>query len=176
MPVNHLANKRIIEMRKRVLFFIFLAIVLLSVPAWAETVFVYIEKGNIVLSSGINDDAALWITRIEDGIMDILFDSGHIVFSNDSGRNQIRDFETLNQLAKSGGAAVLVSAVLNLQIVDNTVIISGDYKVYDLFTDDIIASNKYVFNDPLQKISYTLIEEKLFSAGKSVGKKIQPVL
>ena len=163
-------------MRIRVLFCVFLAVILLSVPAVAETVFVYIEKGDIILNSGINDDAALWITRIEDGIMDILFDSGHIVFSNDSGRNQIRDFETLNQLAKSGGAAILVSAVLNLQIADDSVIISGDYKVYDLYTDDIIVSNKYVFNDSLQKLSYNLIEEKLFSAGKSVGKKIEPIL
>jgi len=164
------------KVERKVLFCLFFAIILSLAPAGAETVFVYIEKGNIVLNSGINEDAVLWITRIEDGIMDILFDSGHIVFSNDSGRNQIGDFESLNQLAKSGGAEFLVSAVLNLDIADDTMIISGEYKVYNLFTDDIIFKNNYVFNDPMQRLSYNNIEEKLFSAGQSVGKQIEPTL
>jgi len=159
---------------RKVLFCFFFVIILSSIPVYAETVFVYIEKGDMVLNNGINDDAVLWITRIEDGIMDTLFDSGHIVFSNDSGRNQIGDFEVLNQLAKSGGAAILVSAVLNLKISDDAMVISGEYKVYNLFTDDIIFTNNYVFNDPLQKRNS--IEDKLFSAGKSVGKQIESTL
>ncbi|MCL2705127.1 MAG: hypothetical protein FWE72_02840 [Spirochaetaceae bacterium] len=163
-------------MKRKVLFCLFFAIILSFIPVYAETVFVYIEKGDIVLNSGINEDAVLWITRIEDGIMDTLFDSGHIVFSNDSGRNQIKDFETLNQLAKSGGAEFLVSAVLNLKIADDAMIISGEYKVYNLFTDDIVFTNNYIFNDPLQRRLSSNIEEKLFLAGQSVGKQIEPTL
>ena len=160
-------------MGRKILFCFFLTIVLFSLPA--ETVFVYIEKGNIVLNNAIDEKTSLWITRIEDGMMDILFDNGHIVFSNDSGRNQIEDFEALNQLAKSGGASFLVSAILNLNISDEEMIISGEYKVYDLYTDDVIYENNYIFNDDLKKQTNN-IEENLYLAGQSVAKQIEPAL
>ena len=165
-------------MVKRALFcFLFVIFSFSFFPerASAETVFVYIEKGNINLNNEIKEDAVLWINRVEDGIMDILFESGHIVFSNDSGRNQIKEFEKLNQLAKSGGAAILISAVLNLKITDDIITISGEYKVYNLYTDNIIYKNNYIFNDVVQKNS-SILEEKLFLAGQSVGKQIGPAL
>ena len=161
-------------MKKIILVCLFFAIILFSVPA--STVFVYIERGNIAMNNlPIDADLSIWVNRVEDGVMDILFDSGHIVFSNNSGRNQIDDFRTLDQIAKSGGAEILVSVVLNVSTADDTMVISGEYKIYNLNTDDIIYSNSYVFNNALQRTSQA-IEDRLFSAGQNVGRRIESVL
>jgi hypothetical protein len=159
-------------MRKITLFCLLFVIALFSVPA--ETIFVYIEKGDIP-ANNLTKDSAFLINRVEDGIVDTLFENGHIVFSNNSGENQITDFEVLNQIAKSGGAAILISASVNLKITGDAMIISGEYRVYNLFTDKIIYRNSYAFNNAVQKNSFG-IEEKLFLAGQSVGKQIEATL
>ena len=159
-------------MAKKILFSLFFTLIIFS--ASAETVFVYIEKGNIVLNNMKNVDTVLWINSVEDGIVDTLFESGHIAFSNNSGKNQIKNFNDLSQLAKSGGAAVMVSAVLNLNFTGNEMVISGEYKVYNLYTDDIIKTGSYIFNNALTPAA--VVEEKLFVAGQNVGKKVESAL
>ncbi|MCL2294833.1 MAG: hypothetical protein FWC36_08225 [Spirochaetes bacterium] len=160
-------------MKRIILFCMFFAVIVFLAPA--ATVFVYIERGDIALSMVCEEDVFVWVNRLEDGVMDILFDSGHIVFSNNSGRNQISDFRALNRLARSGGAEILVSVTFNLKTADNTMIISGEYKVYNLNTSDIIYSNNYVFSNALQRTSQG-IAERLFLAGQSVGKRIESIL
>jgi len=172
--IKPIINERMYKVKKIILICVFFVVILFS--ASADTVFVYVEKGNMVLgTTRINEDAVRWITRFEDGIMDILFESGHIVFSHDSGRNQISDFRTLDRLAKSGGADILASVVLNLKVVDDGIEISGEYKLYNLSNDNIIHSSKHIFNDTFQR-GPSAIEEKLFLAGQLVGRQIRPIL
>ncbi len=157
-------------MLKKLIFLLVLANAMFLLNA--ETVFVYIDKGEFVIEKELNDDSKIWINSIENGIMDILFESGHIVFSGNSGANQIIEFEKLNQLAKSGGAGILVSAVLNCRITNSDVFITaGEYKVYNLSTDNIIYSGKYDFND-IYKSSEFYVEEKLFSVGQYLGNDV----
>jgi hypothetical protein len=138
----------------------------------AETVFVYIDKGDFIIEKKITEDSRTWINSIENGILDTLFENGHIVFSGNSGANQIKDFEKLNQLAKSGGAKILISTVLNFSITNSDVFTTtGEYTVYNLFTDDIIYSGKYDFND-IFKSSEFYVEEKLFSIGQFLGNDV----
>ncbi|MCL2793278.1 MAG: hypothetical protein FWD87_09325 [Spirochaetaceae bacterium] len=162
---------------KKILIFCVFIIILSSITVGADTIFVYVEKGDMVINNRISEDAIVWVTRFEDGIMDILFESGHIVFSNDSARNQIPDFRALDQLAKSGGAEILASIVLNFEIVDDAIVVSGEYKIYNLFTDDIIRASSHVFNDTLpQRRTLASIGEKLFLAGQMVGRQIRPTI
>ena len=162
------------KVKRIILVYVFLIVILFSAPA--STVFVYVEKGDMVLvTTRISEDAVRWITRFEDGIMDTLFESGHIVFSHDSGKNQVSDFRTLDRLAKSGGAEILASVILNLEVADDAIVISGEYKLYNLSTNNIIHSSKHIFNDTFQR-GPSAISDKLFLAGQLVGRQIRPVL
>jgi hypothetical protein len=94
---------------------IFSVIVLFNVLSLlsAETVFIYIEKGEININNLVKDDSVVWINSMENGVTDSFFENGHIVFSGNSGANPVKELQKLNQMAKSGGAAtILVSAVL----------------------------------------------------------------
>jgi len=154
--------------KKTILLVIFLNIIL---SLHAETVFVYIEKGDIKVNDYAKDNSLIWVNSIENGIMDSFFESGHIVFSGNSGKIEVKDFEKLNQLAKSGGASIMVAATLNFNIKNENLNTSGEYCVYNLFTDDIIYKGNYSFDDVF-KNNPTFIEDKLFSAGQILGNSV----
>ena len=137
----------------------------------AETVFVYIEKGDIMVNDYTKENNLLWVNSIENGIMDSFFENGHIVFSGNSGKIEVKDFEKLNQLAKSGGASIMIAATLNFSIKNENLNTSGEYRVYNLFTDDIIYKGNYSFDDVFRN-NPTFIEDRLFSAGQMLGNSV----
>jgi hypothetical protein len=162
-------TERIINMRKLSAVSFLLLFTVFSV--FPETVFVHIKKGNFYLGNTVHDETQSWINSLENGIMDTFFENGHIVFSGNSGKFQDSDFDAVNRIAKAGGASILVTAVINLSFENNNMETSGDYSVYNLFTDDIMITGKYDFDNDF-KNSMKYVEEKMFETGKSVGTEL----
>lgn len=159
---------------KKIALFILLFNIVIALSA--ETVFVYIEKGQINLGKGIDDDSIEWINSMEKGVMDIFFESGHIIFSDNSGKNQYNSFKVLDQTAKASGANYLIYANLNFQVDKNNNITPwGNYKIHNLKNDVIAHDGEYKIENAFKSNSKTIYEQ-LFEMGETVGKEVVNVL
>lgn len=111
-------------------------------PVAAETVMIYSDK-----SLGFGDEQNA-IRYIEDGIMEVFFDAGHIIFNGTyqmiAGSEEEEDLfndSPVYRIAKSGGA----SYVLNIQLrftedEEDLLPVSASYTFIDLSTEQNLAS------------------------------------
>ena len=155
-------------MIKKICLLVFLSL-FISSHAFCDTIFVYIGKGEVAES--INLRLNELVNSLESGVMDSFFNNGHIVFSDNSAVNQFDSFEKLNQLAKRGGANILITADMNLQHEGGSIIVSGEYSVYNLFNDNVIYYGDYKASEN-KSLSHEEITEKFFDTGKSIGDEV----
>ncbi len=157
-----MVKKRVIT----VFLFLFASII------YADNVFVYIEKGSIELDDTENNIFNPELLNImEDGIMESFFESGHIVFSANSAKTVFKTDRILSQAAKSGGAEILLKAVVNYSEKDNIVNITGKYICYNLYSETVIAEGDYTLPENINP-SGVRIEDLFYSTGKYFADKV----
>ena len=135
-------------MMKYKIIFILLIFVPISF-AFSDTIMLYTGKpadSNVDLSEIIP-----YISFIEDGIMDILFDSGHIIFNLDINTEDVLAKEKLNfipesmqlRYAKSNGADFLLEILLetaDISPANGNIEFSGVWKFSDVLSGTIIVN------------------------------------
>ncbi len=110
-------------------------------PVAAETVMIFSDK-----SLGLGDEQSA-IRYVEDGIMEVFFDAGHIIFNgtyqmiSEGEEDQLFNDSPVYRVAKSGGA----SYVLNIQLrftedEEDLLPVSASYTFIDLATEQSLAS------------------------------------
>ncbi len=155
-------------MKTRVLLFL-----LAIIPSFvsAETVFIY------TVSEGTESTLKDSVPYLEDGIMETMFDAGHIVF-NDSSTKPVRkkgldtykepeDFLT----AKKGGATFLMEISVHYRIEeDKEIPVSADYRLFNVISGKLLKDGTSVFeNDSDDTKPY---EKKLEDMGKRMAGSI----
>lgn len=126
----------------RAIFVAGLLLINVLMPVAAETVMIYSER-----SLGLGDEQSA-IRYIEDGIMEVFFDAGHIIFNGtyemiaevEEEKNLFND-SPVNRIAKSGGAAYVLNIQLRFSEDENDLLpVSASYKFIDLETERNLAS------------------------------------
>lgn len=126
----------------RAIFVCSILLINVLMPVAAETVMIYSDK-----SLGLGDEQSA-IRYIEDGIMEVFFDAGHIIFNgtyqmiseSEEEENLFND-SPVYRIAKSGGATY----VLNIQLrftedEEDLLPVSASYTFIDLTTERNLAS------------------------------------
>ena len=158
-------------MFKRMLF-VLLMYIITAASGWTENVFVYIEKGLIDIEDEVhNKFSPELLNVIEDGVMESFFEQGHIVFAANSSKTTYPDERVLNQAAKRGGAELLLKAVINYSVKNNTVAITGNYVFYNLYSDSILTEGNYELPEDFDMAGIK-VEELFFSIGKSFAERV----
>jgi hypothetical protein len=126
-------------------FLIIIILFTISLPAAAETIYVYLEES-------CNGENGIYLSEIKEGIFDAFFEAGHIVFDNirDKGSKTYvknKDFSMPLKAAVKGGAGYLLAVGVESKvdkINENTEKISSSAQVYLLQTStgEIIYSGK----------------------------------
>jgi hypothetical protein len=94
----------------------FLLFLTLGIPVVAETVMVYVEEQGPGVSG---DGVRYYLSAVEDGVMDVFFDAGYIIFNAGTPRNaeeasQESDAEVLD-IALTGGAQLVIRVAVKLE-------------------------------------------------------------
>jgi len=132
--------------------FLLYSILLMNImlPLTAETVMLYSDK-----SSGIGDEQSS-IRYIEDGIMEVFFDAGHIIFNGNYEMSPLtEETDTLfadlpgSRIAKAGGASyVLTVRLLFTDDEKDLLPVSAEYVFIDLETDKNLTSGLMLLEKP----------------------------
>ena len=150
---------------------VLLMLIILS-PAAAETVMLYSDR-----PSGIGDETSA-IHYIEDGIMEIFFDAGHIIFNgtygmmegDESGDSPFDD-NPVYRIAKSGGASYVLSVRLSFtEDMEELLPVSAAYEFIELLTERHLSSGTVLLERSdgwKEKEPYELVQ----NMGRKLGRE-----
>jgi len=126
----------------RAIFVYSLLLINVLMPVCAETVMIYSDR-----SLGLGDEKSA-IRYIEDGVMEVFFDAGHIIFngtyemiSEGGEEEKLFNDSPVYRIAKSGGASYVLNIQLRFTEDENDLLpVSASYKFIDLETERNLAS------------------------------------
>ncbi len=129
------------SMKKKLLYGLFL--LFSGFLLYGETIFIY------TVSEGTEATLKNSVPYLEDGVMEVLFDAGHIVFNASSTTPVIKkglssykepaDFLT----AKSGGASFLLEIAMHYSVADKKEIPEyADYRLYNVISGKLLKDGK----------------------------------
>ncbi len=146
---------------------LFILFVFCSVTLSAETIFIY------TVSEGTDSTLKESVPYLEDGILDELFEAGHIIFNASStravtekGLDSYKEPEDF-LIAKSGGASFLMEIALHYRIEDEKEVpVSADYRLFNVISGKLLknGTRRMVQDDGEEKTS----EERLTDMGRSI--------
>lgn len=133
---------------KRTVATVFFTVLLLgaAIPSSANTIMVYLDYES---RAGEPEELVRpLLLDIETGIMDVLFDAGHIVFnmpvaSVSTDLSQIGRSQALRSAARDGGAGHLIDVVLELSIDrvrSRARVIGARYRLVDVVDPEVVAA------------------------------------
>ncbi len=148
-----------------------ITVLMLVIPVciiYAETIFVY------TVSEGTDKTLKTSVPYLEDGVLDVLFDAGHIVFNASSIKpvekkgldsyKEPEDFLT----AKSGGASFLLEIAMHYTLKDDKEVPrSAEYHLYNVISGRLLTDGKVLIEKDAggKKKSN---EEKLTDMGRAM--------
>ena len=134
----------------------------------AETIFIY------TVSEGSDTTLKSSVPYLEDGVLDALFDAGHIVFNASSTKpvkqkgldsyKEPEDFLT----AKAGGASFLLEIDMHYLVSDEKEIPqSADYRLYNVISGTLLQKGRMQIEKSTGDLKKSN-EEKLTDMGQSM--------
>lgn len=129
--------------RRFLLFVVGLALIASSVPA--ETVLVAVYQSG---TGEMKDQSRFFLSAVEDGVMDVMFDEGHIVFNLGSfsvvGGSAVQARYDVRETARDGGATYAIQVTMDVnELEDDTVEpVSLDYRFVNVDSDQIFAQGR----------------------------------
>ncbi|MFW5844193.1 MAG: hypothetical protein ACOCW6_09720 [Spirochaetota bacterium] len=129
--------------RRFLLFALGLMLIASSVPA--ETVLVAVYQSG---TGELKDQSRFFLSAVEDGVMDVMFDEGHIVFNLGSfsvvGPSAVQARYDIRETARDGGAAYAVEVTMDVNELEDGTIepVSLDYRFVNVDTDRILDQGR----------------------------------
>ena len=138
----------------------------------AETVLVAVYQSG---TGEMKDQGRFLLSAVEDGVMDVMFDSGHIVFNLGSfsviGPSAVQARYDIRETARDGGATYAVQVTMDVRdLEDNTVEpVSLEYRFVNVDTDRILAEARMSLSRDVggRKVSWG---DVCFRAGQEIAR------
>ncbi len=154
-------------------FFCAVIMTVLAVPAiWSETVLVAVYQSG---TGEMKDQSRFYLSAVEDGVMDVFFDGGHIVFNVGSfsvvGGSAVQARYDVREMAKDGGASFAVHVTMDVIETEDGMIepVRVEYRFVNVSTDQILTQGRMELDNSGEgrRVPW---EDACFSAGQDIAR------
>lgn len=130
--------------QRRLLLFAF-GMTLLASSVSAETVLVAVYQAG---TGEMKDQSRFLLSAVEDGVMDVMFEEGHIVFNLGSfsvvGASAVQARYDVRETARDGGATYAMQVTMDVNELEDATVepVSLDYRFVNVDSDRILAQGR----------------------------------